>query len=107
MQIIVGMKSMTRKISDLTTHVIFTLMCAVMFIGQTLIYLIYKFNELAEPFEQNQAVWEHVISSIKDIWGEMLIWPALVFVLLAFRILSLRKLRQDEWVKSFLSRKYN
>ena len=75
-------KTMTGNFSELIAYVVLTALCSILFIGQTLIYLAHKFDEIVKPFIQNQTVQEYVLESTKDIWRELLIWPALVFMLL-------------------------
>jgi hypothetical protein len=95
MRISLRKKAMTNRISELTVHVIYAAMCAILFIAQTLIYLELKFNEIAKPFVDNQTVWEYVYDSTKNIWMEMLIWPILLLLILSLRILSLHKAHRD------------
>lgn len=82
---------MNKFFSIENSHVIFGVLCLILFSVQSYLFVTKNFNDVLMPFAEHPQILSFVQAALWGVWLKMLIWPILLFLVLVLTIFRMKK----------------
>jgi len=93
-------KLITRISTDRNVHMIFLVLCLILFSGQSYLFITKTFCGILKPFAEHPEIYSFVKEGLWDTWLKMLIWPTLLFIVLIGDLIKMRKSKDSSLTSS-------
>ena len=88
---------MKKPTSDLISMIIVAVICLVILLGQSYLYVTKSFKNVLIPMTEFPHFYSYVEDALWEVWVGMLIWPLFLFVFFVAEIIRMwRKKRSQE-----------